>query len=177
MKYRDRDWLEEQIEQKGRSLRSIADETDVSVATILRWRDKFGLGDWTPPVDEDELRRMHHDERMTLTAIAEERGSSYITIERSLHQHGIERRYYREGADNNGWSGGTDPPTQRWRRKAEYSDARQEALESANRQCEECGSAEDLHIHHITPVVDGGPKYDQTNIEVLCEGCHRTRHN
>lgn len=173
MKYQDGDWLRGQIEEKNRTLTSIADECDVSIVTIQRWRDKFGIGDWEPPMSEDELRRLHHDEKMKLSEIAEHTGHSHITIDRSFGQHGVERRYYRDGERNPAWRGGYDDD---WRRTSEYRQTRKEAMDRADNRCEECGSDENLHIHHITAVSDGGDKFDTANVTVLCKECHGEVH-
>lgn len=170
-KYRDPEWLEEKLEEETQA--EIARECGVSQATIIRWRDKLGLGDWEPPIPRDELVRMHHDEKMTLTAIARRTESSYITVERSIYAHGIERRYYREGENNNGWKGGYDGD---WRRTSAYQRLREKALEYAGHKCERCGSESGLHMHHSTPVRDGGEKFDESNVEILCEDCHEAVH-
>jgi len=43
------------------------------------------------------------------------------------------------------------------------------------RNCEKCGDCDDLEIHHIIPIRQGGTEVD-TNLMVLCEKCHRKLH-
>ena len=38
--------------------------------------------------------------------------------------------------------------------------------------CHRCGSRENLHVHHIIPVREGG-KREQRNLVVLCSSCHK----
>lgn len=55
--------------------------------------------------------------------------------------------------------------------------------------CQRCGSKETrrkmpwrkdkvfpLEVHHITPIMDGGPKFDETNCITLCHDCHCAEH-
>jgi len=42
--------------------------------------------------------------------------------------------------------------------------------------CIRCGNSEDLNVHHIIPVSDGGGKTDE-NLATLCEGCHKDAHD
>lgn len=41
--------------------------------------------------------------------------------------------------------------------------------------CAECGSTEDLELHHIVPVSLGGSDED-SNLQLLCKVCHHRRH-
>jgi len=49
-----------------------------------------------------------------------------------------------------------------------------------NPLCERClqeGTTKAAEVvHHITPIDDGGAKYDFDNLEALCEKCHRKHH-
>ena len=38
--------------------------------------------------------------------------------------------------------------------------------------CELCGSSRNLEVHHIIPVVFGGPEDDEENMIVVCKKCH-----
>ncbi|WP_394342626.1 HNH endonuclease [Saliphagus sp. LR7] len=51
--------------------------------------------------------------------------------------------------------------------------ARNKALEKADSACEHCGSRSRVEVHHIIPVVCGGPN-EQWNLIPLCASCHRT---
>jgi hypothetical protein len=52
---------------------------------------------------------------------------------------------------------------------------RQELLNRAQNQCEDCGSTDLLQIHRKTRGSNGG-KYNLDNCVVLCKECHRARH-
>ena len=39
--------------------------------------------------------------------------------------------------------------------------------------CHRCGSRENLHVHHIIPVKEGGTR-EPRNLVVLCNSCHKT---
>lgn len=46
-----------------------------------------------------------------------------------------------------------------------------EILERDNHKCRNCSNTEDLEIHHVIPVANGGGKYDE-NLCTLCSDCH-----
>jgi len=86
------------------------------------------------------------------------------------------------GEEHPNWKGGYE---QSWRQGAEWRNARKDALERDGYECVECGMGRethkthfdrDLEVHHITPVSDGGEKYDRDNLESLCVPCHKQRH-
>lgn len=56
-----------------------------------------------------------------------------------------------------------------------WKTAREERLEKDNHQCQECGSEEKLHIHHIKPYIKFEDKFEanrQENLITLCSSCH-----
>ena len=42
--------------------------------------------------------------------------------------------------------------------------------------CDACGNAplfdRELHVDHIKPIAEGGPVYDEANLQILCIQCH-----
>jgi hypothetical protein len=58
--------------------------------------------------------------------------------------------------------------TRRWK------DTRRRTLIRVGRICERCGHDQNLDVHHITALKDGGAPYDPHNLRVLCRSCHRT---
>lgn len=61
--------------------------------------------------------------------------------------------------------------TAKWR---EYS-SRQKRYDDWT--CQRCGvRGGNLHTHHITPVAEGGEKFDHDNLITLCVSCHREVH-
>lgn len=60
----------------------------------------------------------------------------------------------------------------------EWRVVRERVLERDRKRCQECGHGENLHVHHITPLSEGGEKYDMDNLVTLCQTCHlRAYHN
>jgi len=47
--------------------------------------------------------------------------------------------------------------------------------EKYNNRCAECGGDENLQIHHIVPIKDGGDNAFE-NLLLLCDVCHRNKH-
>ena len=43
-------------------------------------------------------------------------------------------------------------------------------------RCRHCGTVHDLHVHHRTPIKDGGHPFAMDNLITLCEPCHRETH-
>lgn len=55
-----------------------------------------------------------------------------------------------------------------------YSEARKKIKERP-RICVNCGSTEDIEMHHIVPISEGGNNIE-SNIVMLCKGCHYRAH-
>lgn len=55
--------------------------------------------------------------------------------------------------------------------------AKRSALGYAGNKCQECASIDNLQVHHIIPVSKGGHPLALSNLKVLCEICHRKKHN
>jgi len=47
-------------------------------------------------------------------------------------------------------------------------------IERDGSECQYCFAEDDLLVHHIHPVNDGGAKYDMDNLVTLCRSCHMT---
>jgi transcriptional regulator NrdR family protein len=43
-------------------------------------------------------------------------------------------------------------------------------------KCQKCGEEEDLHVHHIEPISEGGDN-DNLNLITVCADCHRAIHH
>jgi len=52
---------------------------------------------------------------------------------------------------------------------------RQEAFNRYGRLCSKCLSEENLQVHHVIPLSLGGTN-DISNLEILCEACHESKH-
>lgn len=68
------------------------------------------------------------------------------------------------------WKGGYSKYHGNWRRN------RKKALQRDGGTCQSCGSDDDLHVHHITPVVefddDDPDMHKLSNLITLCSTCH-----
>lgn len=58
---------------------------------------------------------------------------------------------------------------------AQWRRLRKEVLGQYGHKCNDCGSSENLELHHIIPRSKGGPTESQ-NLMPLCPGCHLKRH-
>lgn len=63
-----------------------------------------------------------------------------------------------------------------WRNTPEWRQARAAASERDNHTCQECGSTEDVAVHHIVDASKGGDKFALDNLRTLCEKCHYEEH-
>jgi len=100
MKYQDEDWLRKKYHEEGNSTSEIADLTEVTRSTILRWMDKFDIerrGHGTPQKEgrykiEAWLREQYIERRRSIRDIAEECGVSKATPRHWLHKFDIKIR-------------------------------------------------------------------------------------
>ena len=60
--------------------------------------------------------------------------------------------------------------SKRWR------EFRKKMLKDCGYKCASCSALNELHVHHIKPVYDGGDFYNPDNIEVVCRSCHMELH-
>lgn len=80
----------------------------------------------------------------------------------------------RNGEDHPGWKGGVDD----FRLSKKWQRFRRKTYRRDGFTCQDCGATNvELHAHHITPVSEGGPKYDLDNLVTLCAPCHWDRHS
>lgn len=101
------------------------------------------------------------------------------------HQFGLRGEanptYGKVGPEAPNWQGGST-----WRTMEEWFDAREQTLNRDGWQCQLCGMENDehvarynhsLHVHHLTPVSDGGAKFELDNLQSICAECHSEQHN
>jgi len=68
------------------------------------------------------------------------------------------------------------PPHSRERRGYGYTWRQISArARTVMRECESCGTVNDLTVHHILPLSQGGT-HDPANLAVLCRRCHARLH-
>jgi transposase/5-methylcytosine-specific restriction endonuclease McrA len=91
-RYRDADYLREQYVERRRSQQEIAEECDVSTATIRRWLDRYSIEQKPRYKTRKWLYEQYVEQWRNQQEIAEECGVSSSTIYRWLDRHGIERQ-------------------------------------------------------------------------------------
>jgi len=102
--YKDEEWLREQVEEQGNSVRSVADGQDVSESTIRKWVRKFGIETQSPDkavpelTNPDWLREQYVDLNRSTVDIGDNVGCSATTVSKWLDRHGIEARNSSESA-------------------------------------------------------------------------------
>lgn len=89
-KYRDEEWLREEIEQKNSSYKDIAEECDTSDSIIRRWRDKYGI---TPPLKDPERLQEMLNSGMTAKDIAERFNEELYQVRIRLEQEDLIQPY------------------------------------------------------------------------------------
>lgn len=53
-----------------------------------------------------------------------------------------------------------------------WKSTRAKVVERDDGKCVVCLSTEELTVDHITPLSNGGKKYDMENLQTLCKICH-----
>lgn len=100
-RYKDRDVLEELYNEENMTQVEMAEELNIAQVTVSKWMNIHGIE--TDPYNKDAdyknpqiLRKLHHEEKMTLTEIAEKFNTSLPTVSRWMNRHDIEtlRREY-----------------------------------------------------------------------------------
>lgn len=92
------------------------------------------------------------------------------------------------GPANRNWKGGKTAESLRLRGSIEYREWKQAALILRGNKCQDCGVENGfickccgthivLHVHHVQSFAKVPERrFDPTNSEVLCPGCHHARH-
>lgn len=173
--YRDKDWLEVQIVEKGRSQQDIADECGVNQSTISTWKDKFeiqeekGLALWTYPTI---LRKLYHEDGLSQQQIADKLGCSDFAVHENMKKLGIE-------SDNPTWE---RPPAYRTN-KGGYREWRHSRGGDTWQLYEHrllavaefgFGAVRDMHVHHKNHMkLDNRPE----NLEIMTRSEHSSYHS
>jgi len=96
--WQDEDVLHELYVEQDLSYDEICERLGCSKGTLSKWMDRHDIegkrrfttgGEWT---DEDTLRELYHDKRMSLREISDELDCAEATLGRWMDKHGIERR-------------------------------------------------------------------------------------
>ena len=187
--YTNPDWLRERYWEDGMSIRDIADECGVSYGAVGQNMRRFGIerrdgpAKEGPHTDEQWLEESYRDRLMSVKEMAEEAGVSPTQIVYWMDKFDIKRRTAGESlkrrdtlnSDGNPqWKGGYSHDTE-WRLGHKWLSTRREVLRRDNHTCRDCGGDGGV-VHHITPVSEGGAKYDLDNLVTLCSDCHTEVH-
>ena len=87
------------LRQQGMSESDIADELGCSQATVHNWLNEFGIDTSRTRTeqawhDEETLRELYVESKMTMDEVASELGCGRQAIEEWIHRHDIETRSY-----------------------------------------------------------------------------------
>jgi len=63
----------------------------------------------------------------------------------------------------------------RTRSSAAWQKARTAARQRDGNRCTACGSTENLEVHHIKSLAEGGNEFALSNLTTLCRSCHVDR--
>lgn len=86
-------------------------------------------------------------------------------------------REYPRGRDHPSWKGGLAAGwsnfylNDRWLKTAAL------ARQRDKNRCQDCNAkGTKLHVHHVIPITENGPKYRLSNLLTLCNRCHHAQH-
>ena len=188
-KYRDEAWLREKYHDEELSTSDIGDLCDCTKETIRRWLDRHGIDTrskseaaeiraerppHTTPDNPDALQGVNSWE------IWDEEERKEFRQRMSENRMGEDNPMHEvTGSDHPQWNEEYDPEEHCWvYQNSRWQEARSEALERDEHECQECGDDGDhLHVHHITPIAGGGAHYDLENLTTLCAACHSLTHH
>lgn len=191
----------------GMTVRQIGEAVSIPFSTITRYLNKAGVNLRNPGAPRIEalndralLQRLYVDEGLSTTQIAAHVGGTPRVVASWLEKHGIERRSTGSekghgratesarrkmseakrgcyiGDENPNWNGGTlnrDPERNRYPAKVWAAGVK----DRDNHTCQDCGSQERLHAHHIKRWKDyPALRYDLSNGITLCSTCHERAH-
>ena len=162
--YRDRTWLETQLNQ-GRHADEMADVAGCSIECVKKWVYHHGLA-------------LNKRSPGTKTPWNKERGGYQLNLtpeSRQIRQENA-TKHTRRGADSNFWKGGVSNDRTligAWTRQTAP-----QVHEKFNYICQSCGvRGGELHAHHLVPVfADATLAYEFDNLLSVCKGCHENIH-
>lgn len=183
--YRDEEWLREKYIAEELSTREIGDLCDRSKETIRRWLDRHGI----PKRSKSEAARIRalrypHTTEAGAQAIRDVNSwDGWTTAEREAFRRRLSAERTGEKNPMYGVTGDRHP---RWNPDADYPSVyhtpewrrtRRAVYRRDSWTCRECGAKDRrLHAHHVTPLSEGGAKFDMDNLTTVCEECHYELH-
>jgi len=100
--WQDEQWCKERYVEKDMSISEMAEESGGAVSTIHQWLNRHGidtsctLDEDHPANDKERLRKMHHDNGLSVNKMALELDVSRSAIKNRLDKFGIERDYHKD---------------------------------------------------------------------------------
>lgn len=90
-KYKDKEWLEDQINNQKKSIRQVGRELGVHQQTICNWAKRFNIEKEQKYKNKEWLRKQIREKDRLMADIADECGVTLSTIWRWADQFEIER--------------------------------------------------------------------------------------
>ena len=79
----------------------------------------------------------------------------------------------KKGSDNHRWKGGITPESDKIRKSQIYKNWKKSIYERDNNSCVDCGSKENIELHHIKPFsLFPELRMVDENAKILCKSCH-----
>jgi len=179
-KYTDCEWLTRKYIEEQHSTAEIGDICGVSKETIRRWLNNCDIKTRSKS-EAAKLRAEKYPE----TTLSAEQSSDIPSQEHMTEEEReafLERLSENRSGEGNPMWGVTGEEHPQWKggktvdrsfyHTNEWKKARKKALERDSHECQVCGSDDELHVHHITPISAGGPRTDLNNLVTLCEYHH-----
>lgn len=187
--HKDEKWLKQKYVDEDLTCVEIAENHvpyEVSNATVQHYVRELEIQ--KPYHKESVLREMYCEENMSTIDIADEFDISPAAVWRNLDKYNIDMVSIEDRWDvyDNPMEGvtGEDHPLydpnridQDWRHSSEWNQIKEGVRDRDDRMCQICDCQDDLHVHHIIPVSEGGRKLDPQNLMTLCGDCHREVHS
>lgn len=186
-KYHDEDWLREKYHGERLSTSEIGEICDCSKQTIKLWLEKHGI----EKRDRSEAAKVRMENNPELADKLIQAGTEALQEYGSCPQEEMtdeefeafcERLSKERTGEGNPMYGVTGPDNPQWKENTaphllyqtkKWKETRKEVLERDNHECQACGIEENLHIHHIRPVAEGGARFELNNLVTLCDTHHR----
>lgn len=155
--FREKEWLEREYIELGRSTGDIAAQFGVTDAAIIHWLKKHGI----PRRSVSEARKLKR--------------WGAVGADNPMWNRRCEL--------NPNWKGGVTPERQAFYQSQEWKDACSFVWKRDGAKCQRCGLHRDeqpdmpFHIHHVVSFAVPELRAANDNLVLLCEVCHQFVHS